>query len=380
MKINTARSKDIDAYIKNRAPEKNRKVRVELDGKIHVLDVYRIPIKKLIFNIRNGRFAAELKAKEEELKRRLNPLDKQDALIIRNLLLEIDINETEVLREDLKLHGQIDPGIITFDGAVINANRRMAIFSSLDDDTGEARYQYLLVARLPSNADEKDVWRIEAGLQFGKDFRLKYGPINELLKLREGADRGLKPKEISRVLLGRFSAQGVEERLEVLKLIENYLDFIGKTGKYTEISDNVEKFNSLYGVIKGLKKSKGSKSTDIAKIIVMAFLIIEKTSSSHWDVRKLKDIARDKEASKQLLECLPASQPRSIKKDVLEDAFQNAKDTIEDKEEFNKPARLLNRALTAIRAINPKSERLRDIPVQQLVKEVIAELKKIERK
>ncbi|OGX33969.1 MAG: hypothetical protein A3I43_01585 [Omnitrophica WOR_2 bacterium RIFCSPLOWO2_02_FULL_50_19] len=380
MRIDTARSKDIDAYIKSIAPEKNLKIRVELNGKIETLDVHRFPIKKLIFNIRNGRFASELRAKEEELKRKFNPLDKQDALIIRNLLLEIDVNETEGLREDLKLHGQIDPGIITFDGAVINANRRMAIFSLLSDDTGESRYQYLLAARLPNNVDEKDIWRIEAGLQFGKDFRLKYGPVNELLKLKEGSERGLSPLEISRALLGRFSPPGVTERLGVLKLIDDYLDFTGKPGEYTTLSGDVEKFNSLYGVLKALRKNKGSKSPDIAKIIIMAFLIIEKTKLRHWDVRKLKDISEDKEASNQLLECLPLRQPRNIKPDTLEESFQSAQDIVEDRKEHNKPARLLTRALTAIRNINPKSERLGDAAVQELVKELMAEIKKIQRK
>ena len=40
--------------------------------------------------------------------------------------------------------------------------------------------------------DERDLWRIEAGLQFAKDFRLEYGPVNELLKLKEGLERGQK--------------------------------------------------------------------------------------------------------------------------------------------------------------------------------------------
>jgi len=380
MKIDTARSKDIDAYINSAKPEANLKVRVELKGKIETLDVYRFPIKKLIYNIRNGRFASELRAKEEELKRKLDPQVKQDELIIRNLLLEIDPNETEVLKEDLKLHGQIDPGIITFDGAVINANRRMAIFSFLNSETGEARYQYLLAARLPRNVDEKDVWRIEAGLQFGKDFRLKYGPINELLKLKEGAERGLSPKEISRALLGRFSPQGVTERLGVLKLIDDYLSFSGRAGEYTTLAGDVEKFNSLYNVSKGLKKSKGSKSLDISKIITAAFLMIEKTDLSHWNIRELRSISEDKDANTQLLKSVNIKQPRTIKKETLEEAFQAAKDIVDDRREHNKPARLLNRALTAIKNINPKSERLADRSVQSLVKEILGELKKIQRK
>lgn len=380
MKIDTARSKKIETFLKGTKPERDRKLRVEYDGEIHILDVYRIPTKKLIFNIRNGRFASELRAKEEELNRKLNPLDKQDAGIIRNLLLEIDANETEALKEDLKLHGQIDPGIITFDGAVINANRRMAIFNLLHEETGSSKYQHLLVSRLPRNVDERDIWRIEASLQFGKDFRLKYGPINELLKLREGAERGLNEKEISSALLGRFSTQGVRERLGVLKLIDDYLSFVKKEGNYQVLYGEVEKFNSLYGVLKTLKRDKGSKSPEISKIITMAFSMIDKTGHSHWDIRKLRDISRIKEATNVLLKDLNFKKPHEAMKDSLEDAFKNAVDIVEDTKEHNKPARLLNRALTAIRSINQESARLGDKNVQDLVKEIFSQLKKIKRK
>ncbi len=381
MKIDTARSKIIEAYLKDRKSVRNMKVRVEYDGDIHTLDVYKLPIKKLIFNIRNGRFASELKAKEEELKRKLDSNVKQDALIIRRLLLELDSNETEALEEDLKLHGQIEPGIITFDGAVINANRRMAIFSSLNEETGDSKYEYLLAARLPRKVGEKDIWRIEAGLQFGKDFLLKYSPVNELLKLREGADRGLSNKEISRTLFGRYSPQVVQDRLAVLKLIDDYLAFIGKEGEYHILHRDVEKFNSLHNiVIKGLKKIKGGKSPEIAKLITIAFLIIEKTNLSHWDIRKLKDISREKEANTALLKDFKPQKPRELKEDTLEEAYQNAKDIVDDTKEHNKPARLLNRALTAIKHINPRSERLKDRDVKKLVKNIFAELKKIEKK
>jgi len=380
MKMDTARSKIIEAYLKGRKPVLNMKVRVEYDGEIHTLDVHRLPIKELIFNLRNGRFASELKAKEEELKRKLDPNDKQDALIIRNLLLELEPNETEALKEDLKLHGQIDPGIITFDGAVINANRRMAVFNSLDDATGDSKYQYLLAARLPRKVDEKDIWRIEAGLQFGKDFRLRYGPVNELLKLREGANRGLTNKEISTTLLGRFTAQGVQDRLAVLKLIDDYLDFIGRDGEYNILHRDVEKFNSLHTVVKGLRKSKGEKSPDITKIITIAFLMIEKTNLSHWDIRNLRKISREKEATTALMNDLKPKNPREMKKDNLEEAYQGAKDIVDDKKEHNRPARLLKRALTAINHINPKSARLKDSNVIVLVKDIFAALKKIERK
>src|SRR5256885_14541623 len=113
----------------------------------------------------------------------------------------------------------------------------MSILQTLYADTGKERYSYLNVARLPRGVDAKDLWKIEAKLQFGRDFRLEYGPINELLKIRAGKISGLSEKQISDALGGRYSLKGVEEKLRILKLIDSYLNSIGKPGEYKIIQE-----------------------------------------------------------------------------------------------------------------------------------------------
>jgi len=238
--VKSARANEISAYIQNRNPEENLVERVTLDGKVEWIKAYSIPTNKLYYNIRNGRFAAELRAKEKELKRSLDPHKPVDALLIQKLLLEQNAEETEILKEDIVRHGQVDPGIIISDGAIINANRRMAVITWLFGETHDPKWEYLKVAILPPTVTEKDLWRIEAGLQFAKDFRLEYGPINELLKLREGVNCGLKPEDISVSLLGRYTPGKVRSRLEVLKLIDSYLESISRSS----ISDDTFKGRS----------------------------------------------------------------------------------------------------------------------------------------
>lgn len=374
MTTHSIRAQELDAYIANGTKETNLFVRIELQGKVAVLPVHSIPIDRLTFNIRNGRFASELLAKEKSLGRKLVPERKTDAVIIRQLLLDQNEGETLALREDLIRHGQIDAGIITRDGAVINANRRMAVISSLFDETHEPKWEYLKVAVLPDDVNEKDLWRIEAGLQFAKDFRLEYGPINELLKLREGIECNLTPKDISATLLGRYTDKEVEARLKVLELIDNYLDSINKSGEYALIGQQrlMEKFNSLSGnVIESLKKS-GYSSIDLLKLINTGFALINKTERSHWDIRKLAHIARLPDAKKALLDPLPQN-PLDSNIDVLEEAFSTADDILENEKEKGKPDRLLQRALAAVMSIDKKSTKLHKASTQELVRKLIDE-------
>jgi len=148
--MKTQREIEIEAYIKQHPTAKlPAPLHVIYHGAAHAEAVYRLPTKLLIFNIANGRFASELIKEERKLRRKLDPLKDQDAKIIRRFLLEQNAAETEALKEDIKRNGQLEPGIITFDGAVINANRRMSIFQTLHEAGGEDRYAYLNVARLP---------------------------------------------------------------------------------------------------------------------------------------------------------------------------------------------------------------------------------------
>lgn len=360
MKMQSAAANEIKAHVDRHDREENMAIRVELEGQITVLDVYRIPINLLRYNIRNGRFASELRHKENELKRKLDNTNPIDAKIIRGLLLEQSTSETALLKKDLIAHGQIDPGIITHDGAVINANRRMSVISQLWDETHETKWEHLKVAILPDNVGEKDLWRIEAGLQFGKDFRLEYGPINELLKLREGIDCGLEAEDIAATLLGRFSTKDVEERLRRLELIDSFLEQIRKPGDYAVIGEerSMEKFNSLStNVINHLKLKAELDPADLFKIAQTGFALIRDKNTSHWDIRKLAAIAKSPKARAKLLDPLPED-PFEAEPDVLRDSFENAKDVIDAENEQQKPERLLQRALTAVQSIDPKSPKV----------------------
>ncbi len=371
--MNSIRANELAAHTASREPEQNLFVRVLLDGGIKLLSVYSVPIDRLTFNIRNGRFASELLAKEKALNRKLDPNDTTDVLVIRQLLLDQNPIETTALRDDLVKNEQIDAGIITADGAVINANRRMAVISKLFDDTHDQKWAFLKVAVLPNTVTEADLWRIEAGLQFAKDFRLDYGPINELLKLREGKACGLNEKDIAATLMGRFTDKEVEARLRVLMLIESYLQAIGRAGDYSYIGTarSMEKFNALSdNVIESLKAKTDIDPLELMRLTIAGFGLIDQGDSNYLAIRQLAPIARNRAALSALLDPLP-DDPLKADAELLLDAFNNARDLVEGQKDAEKPDRLLNRALAALNSIDRDNKKLQSASTQALVNEVV---------
>lgn len=371
MKIQSKRAQIIEAHKNSKKPVENMHERVEIGGQAMVLPVYAVPITMLMYNIRNGRFASELLSKEKALGHPLDATRKADAKIITKLLLDQSESETKALREDIVRNGQIAAGIITSDGAVINANRRMAIISTLHEETGDALYENLKVAILPSDVDEKDLWRIEAGLQFAKDFRLEYGPINELLKLKEGLSRKLTPKEISASLLGRYTDKEVLERIEVLKLIDSYLDAINCPGEYQHIHGGVEKFNSLRSHVEApFAKSEEISPVDRAFLVNAAFAMVKADNFTHWDIRKLNVIAKTPKAFAEFKKNVDLPNPIQTAQAALTEGFTAASEIVEDQKEKDKPERLLKKAKSALENINQSSAKLKTSAIKAVLSDI----------
>src|SRR5258707_9068642 len=272
--MKSQREIEIDAYIKaNPEAEEPQPLTINLHGAPKQRPVYKLTTALLMFNIANGRFAAEALDLEKRLKRKPDATNSDDAKMIQKLLLDQDKNETESLKTDLKINGQLDPGIITVDGAVINANRRLAILRLLHEQTGDEKYEYIRVARLPVGVNEKDLWKIEAKLQFGRDFLLEYAPINELLKIRAGVESGLTEKQISEALNHRYSPKQVSEKLRILSLIDTYLSLIGKKGEYKIVQVDllaVEKFISLQSNVSRNTAFIERRKKEIKKCVALA--------------------------------------------------------------------------------------------------------------
>ncbi len=301
MEINSTKGIEIDSYINdNSTCIQHNKLAVQLKGERNPLEVYKLPVEFLIYNKRNGRFAAEIIHKQEEIGRELNPLIEEDRKVIRELLLKEEENATKLLKDDLIKVGQLEPGIITFDGVVINANRRMAVFEKLLEETSDPKFGFLTVARLPKSVDEKDIYRLEIDLQLSRPYRKDYGPINELLKLQEGIKIGLTPKQIANSLFGGFNEDEIKERLDRIKLIEDYLEYVEKPKKYEEVKGWHEHFIDLQAAILTFKKKKMS-AKEIHYATIAGFELII-GGVPHMDVRKIKNLMTEKKTKESLMD------------------------------------------------------------------------------
>ena len=279
----------IDKYVEANPDAKARELfPISLKGSKKMLDIYKIPTTMLFYNIRNGRFAAEYEEIVKSEGGNLNPEDEADAKKIRQLLLDLNTGETQRTYNDLKIRGQWNCGIITEDGYLIDGNRRKAIISKLYEDTGQREWKYLKVARLDRTITPEDLWALEAGIQLGKDEIVRYGPINELLKIREGIKAGMSKKSIVNTLYGYDKEDEIREKIDRLELIEQYLKFIGKPRMYSQVKQKAEHFINLQNII----KECNDRNYDPDKIVKIKYVTFEliKENIQHLEIRKIRQM------------------------------------------------------------------------------------------
>ncbi len=280
----------------------NRTSRVVLRGKPMDLPVYEIPIKYLYFNIENGRYADRMiKLRADNPGVNIDPRQPRWRDEIKNMLLGTskhvipgsgDKPAAERLKEDIETRTQLVPGLVGRDGGTLDGNRRLAVLIELGRE-------YFDGVILPEDTSQEDKWRLEAGLQLGKPMIHDYSPVNELLKVREGLEifKSLKkeghdpapnksPEElVAEAIYGR-DVKEIKEWLARIELMDQYLEFLDKKGRYYLISDRSERFLEAVKLVEAAKQ-QGWSPLDMKNLKAWLFHQIQERNIDNWELREI---------------------------------------------------------------------------------------------
>jgi len=266
-----------------------------IQGRVQELPIYRFRTSDLLFNRANGRIRSSILAWESEEGKMVDPYSPDGQRVIREFLLSIREDENDKIQDDLLQNGQLQPGIVTCDGVVVNGNRRKALLEQLYDVTHEECHQYLEAHVLPRSIEKSELWLIEAGIQLSAPQQLDYSPINHLLKLREGVDSGLDIENMASRIYG-VDVERLRRDLARLGLIDEYLrDYLCKPGRYYLIEGKNEHFIDLQNVLervvtpRGVRKDWTPDESDFAELKLVAFHLI-RGKFPHMRIRDLRDL------------------------------------------------------------------------------------------
>lgn len=222
-----------------------------IDYKNDLLDkrkskIYNIPISELRFRKENGRIKAEVESYEKAVGR-IDEISKEGQELLKEFLSKSDPEKKEILKQQIKHKGQLQPAIITCDGFLINGNRRKMIFEELYKEThSDSKFESMRVVILPTNVAVFDIKRIENRYQLQDEGKSEYHGLNRALTLRDNIKDNYSleaqiledPQYADKT--GREFTSAVNDfkkkYLYPLECVDRYLETFNRTGLYNTIS------------------------------------------------------------------------------------------------------------------------------------------------
>ena len=317
-------------------------IRIRYQGEIRPFDAYKIPLKYLIYNKYNGRLGSLVKSYEKQ-RHTLTAENPQDAKLIERFLWESKEPRNQTTMKSLVQDGQKQWGIVTNDGTIIDGNRRAMLLNKIYRDrekykTNVDHAQYFIAVILPEGADPREISRLETIYQMGEDEKLDYNPIEKYLKCQDLRDvHGFEPSDIAD-MMGEKESQ-IAEWLEIMELMEDYLEHLGYEGMYTLLDKREGQFVDLNRYLKRYESESKMvdwpyAKTDIADLKSVCFDYIR----AQYEGKEFRYIA----------------QPSKIdgifcKGEVWRDFLKNHIDKVEPATETEKP-------IDEVRKENPEAD------------------------
>lgn len=386
-------------------------------GDTRTENVYRIPLDYLIYNKYNGRIGSEVLSYETQ-NGVLNAELDHDREIIEDFLYLSKKDRNDTTMESLLKNGQQRYGIVTSDGTIVDGNRRAMLLNRLFHKREQLGYsyeevekcRYFLAIILPDDAEERDIQQLETIYQMGEDDKLDYNPIEKYLKCKELKRLGFSEEDIASFMSEKTSQ--IKKWLRILELMEEYLDAYDYEGIYTRLEKTEGPFVDLAGYLDSYKRRDTNVRTDwsytdsdISDLKLVCFDYIR----ARYEGKEFRDIAKtgkegsiffykdlwdaflqnhqenvplDQESVEELRQNHPdedlSKLLRSRDSDWVEQAKNHLKGNLqrhtrklEDKRAANKPADLLERALSALQAVDMNQESFFDDPhIREMIKDI----------
>ncbi len=256
------------------------------DGKGGSYPVISVPVAAVLFNPRSHRIKSQLESHPNNKLVENDPFcdDAQD--IVRGILAAT--KEFDELKANLKEYGQRDPGVVTHEGLLVNANRRLAALR----DLGEG---YIRAALLPSDADDASIDRLELELQVQVEFKQEYTFTNELIFVNELLTRhGYSQEKVAQALNWAASSderevkkgvERVEQEVRLYSLVREVQHIGGGVIPLTFFDDYIQALKDLDGKYESLKLTDESAARRVKTARIIGIL----SGSFYRDLRRIDD-------------------------------------------------------------------------------------------
>jgi hypothetical protein len=230
--------------------------------------------------------------------------------------------DQEGLLDDLDKVKQREPVIITYDGYVLNGNRRLAALRKL-------KTQHIDCVVLPKDADQGDLYDLEIDLQMRRETKAEYNWVDELLNIRYGLD---VIREDDKAIAERMGIDDKEfrKKMSILAYVDLYLVWLGLPDQYFKVEGDQQAFKELEAQISNIKDSRKSES-----IRELAFALIKDKPEEGSVYTYVKNLVKNYDSIQNKLRDQESFSSNDNDTDTPEEHAESSKSLVDEEIEEN---------------------------------------------
>jgi hypothetical protein len=269
--------------------------------------VIEIELDVVLLNPRSHRIRAQLDGHPKKAVADRDPYCDEAQAVLSELLR--DCKGFGDISASLREEGQRDPGVVTREGILVNANTRAVALRDLGD-------QYIRVMVLPEGANEQQIAELELRLQVREDLKQEYTFTNELLFIEDcvisggwPADRIARELGYAHILGEPKAKEKVQHQRRMLAVIKEIRAASHKRIPYSFFDDVKQALIELDQEYEKLKLPNPAKAARVKSARIAGIL----AGMGYRELRHVSDDFVDRylrpqveEASAELRAAIPA--------------------------------------------------------------------------
>lgn len=265
--------------------------KVTLDGVTIPYPVYRIRLDWLFYNDQNDRIATWISQYEAQHDGQSPDMSNREAYnaIIEEFIVASNPDAIKKTQTNIEMVDQREPGVVLADGRIIDGNRRFTCLRRLADKAERFNYFEAVIIDRDIEHSAKQIKMLELEIQHGEESKVSYNPVDRLVGVYRDVveNRLLTVEEYARSC--NETESEVRQRIEIAKLMVEFLEFINAPGQF-HVARDLQVVFPLEELNKLLRKLHTDDEKEDLKISVFNNILMQTSSDMGRFVRNIKAV------------------------------------------------------------------------------------------
>ena len=265
--------------------------KITIGGITKAYPVYKVRLDLLYYNNQNDRIATWISEYRSEHGGSIPSPEDGEAYnqIIERFIIESNPSAIAKTKENILQVDQREPGVVTYDGRIIDGNRRFTCLRLLAKENDRFNYLETVILDQSIASNTKQIKMLELSIQHGEEGKIDYNPIDILVGLYHDV---VETKLLSVIEYARSTNEkpgAVRKKIEIANLMVEYLEFINAPKQFHIVRD-LQLYSPLEELSRLLKKCQSDEDAEDLKVCVFTNILMRTSSDLGRFIRKFKDV------------------------------------------------------------------------------------------